>query len=174
MRMRAFSATVPCEVFPTSRPCPKSTQLAPKIDPKWYHLASKKRPKWYLSDPEVSNLPYNRFYDSELGSWRSLRPPNPPQFASKILLKSIMKALCLTNSKQAAFWNGSGASWTSILKCFLKYLRGKILHESICKDLGRVKASFKSIPLQLYFEFRASFWHWLAQQFQNNFEEEHF
>ena len=34
MRMRAFSATVPCKVFPTSRPCPKSTQLASKILPK--------------------------------------------------------------------------------------------------------------------------------------------
>ena len=106
---------------------PTRTQNLCKIDPKWYHLASKKRPKWYLSDPEASNLPYNRFYDSELGSWRSLRPPNPSQFAPKILLKSIMKALCLTNSKLTAFWNGSGTSWTPILKCFFKYLRAKMI-----------------------------------------------
>ena len=51
-----------------SRILPTRTQNPSKIDPKWYHLASKKRPKWYLSDPEASNLPYNRFYDSELGS----------------------------------------------------------------------------------------------------------
>ena len=42
------------------------------------------------------------------------------------------------------------------------------------KDLSRVKASFKSIPLQLYFEFRTTFWHWLAQQLQNKVEEERF
>ena len=113
-----------------SKILPTRTQNPSKIDPKWYHLASKKRPKWYLSDPEASNLPYSRFYDSELGSWRSLRPPNPSQFAPKILLKSIMKALCLTNSKLTAFWNGSGTSWTPILKCFFKYLRAKMISNS--------------------------------------------
>ena len=106
------------------------TQNSFKIDPKGYHLASKKRPKWYLSDPEASNLPDNHFYDSELGSWRSLRPPDPSQLAPKILPKSIIKALCLTNSKQAAFWNGFGASWTPILKCFFKYLRAKMISNS--------------------------------------------
>ena len=60
----------------------------------------------------------------------SLWPPNPSQIAPKILLKSIMKALCLTNSKLTAFWNGSGTSWTPILKCFLKYLRAKMISNS--------------------------------------------
>ena len=35
------------------------------------------------------------------------------------------------------------------------------------KDLSRVKAGFKSVPLHHYFEFPATFWHWLAQRFQN-------
>ena len=43
-----------------------------------------------------------------------------------------------------------------------------------CKDLSRVKAGFKSVPPQLYFEFRATFWHWLAQRIQNKVEEERF
>ena len=43
-----------------------------------------------------------------------------------------------------------------------------------CKDPRRVKAGFKSVPLQLYFEFPAPFWHWLAQRFQNEFGEERF
>ena len=41
------------------------------------------------------------------------------------------------------------------------------------KDLSRVKASFKSIPLQPYFEFCATFWHWVAQQFQTKIGDEH-
>ena len=41
-----------------------------------------------------------------------------------------MKALCLTNSKLTAFWNGSGTSWTPILKCFLKYLHAKMISTS--------------------------------------------
>jgi len=40
------------------------------------------------------------------------------------------------------------------------------------KDLGRVKAGFKSVPPQLHFQFRATFWHWLAQQIQNKVDEE--
>ena len=101
-----------------------------KIDSKWYHLASKKRPKWYLSDPEASNLPTIVFMTESLVRGGSLRPPNPSQFAPKILLKSVMKALCLTNSKLTAFWNGSGTSWTPILKCFFKYLRAKMISNS--------------------------------------------
>ena len=42
------------------------------------------------------------------------------------------------------------------------------------KDLSRVKAGFKSVPLQLYFEFRATFQHCQAQQFKNKFGEERF
>ena len=42
------------------------------------------------------------------------------------------------------------------------------------KDLSRVKASFESVPPQPYFEFPATFWHWLAQRFQNEFGEERF
>ena len=41
-----------------------------------------------------------------------------------------MKALCLTNSKLTAFWNGSGTSWTPILKCFFQYLRAKMISNS--------------------------------------------
>ena len=39
------------------------------------------------------------------------------------------------------------------------------------KDLNRVKAGIKRVPLQLYFEFCATFWHWLAQKFQNRLGE---
>ena len=46
--------------------------------------------------------------------------------------------------------------------------------EYILKDLCRVKAGFKIVPPQLYFEFRATFWHWLAQRIQNKVEEERF
>ena len=42
------------------------------------------------------------------------------------------------------------------------------------KDLGIVKAGFKSVPPQLYLEFRATFWHWLAHQIQNKVGEERF
>ena len=42
------------------------------------------------------------------------------------------------------------------------------------KDLSRVKASFKSVPPQTYFEFCATFQHWLAQQFQNKIGKECF
>ena len=38
---------------------------------------------------------------------------------------------------------------------------------TVHKDLCRIKAGFKSLPLQPYFEFRATFQHWLAQRFQN-------
>ena len=43
---------------------------------------------------------------------------------------------------------------------------------NISKDLSRVKAGFKSVPLRLYFEFPAASWHWLAQRFQNKIGEE--
>ena len=39
---------------------------------------------------------------------------------------------------------------------------------------SRVKARFRSILPQQYFEFRATLQHWLAQRFQNEFEEERF
>ena len=42
------------------------------------------------------------------------------------------------------------------------------------KDLSRVKASFKSVPLQLYFRFPATLWHWLTKRFQNKLGEERF
>ena len=42
------------------------------------------------------------------------------------------------------------------------------------KDLSRVNASFKSVPFQPFFEFSATFWRWLAQQFQNVIGEERF
>ena len=103
---------------PLSRIHPIGIQNRSKINPKWYYWACKERPKWHLGDPEASNFRCSRFYDSELGSCRSLRPPKPSQFASKILPKSIMKALCLTNAKQAAFLNCFGTSWTPILRCF--------------------------------------------------------
>ena len=111
----------------TSKSLPTRTQNPSQINPKWYHLASKNRSKWYFSDPGASNLRISRFYDSELGSWRSLRPPNPSQLAPKILLKTIMKAFCLTNSIQATFWNGSGTCWNPILNCLFKYLRAKTI-----------------------------------------------
>ena len=41
-----------------------------------------------------------------------------------------MKALCFTNFKQVALWNGSWTSWTPILKCFFKYLRAKMISNS--------------------------------------------
>ena len=40
------------------------------------------------------------------------------------------------------------------------------------KDLSRVKAGFKSVPLHHYFEFPATLQHWLAQRFQNKIEDE--
>ena len=43
-----------------------------------------------------------------------------------------------------------------------------------CKDLSRVKADFKRVPLQLYFEFPATFQHWLTQGFQNDIGEQRF
>ena len=48
--------------------------------------------------------------------------------------------------------------------------------EWVCtfKDLSRVKAGFKSVPLQPYFEFPATFRHRLAQQFQNKIGEKRF
>ena len=42
----------------------------------------------------------------------------------------------------------------------------------MCKDLSRIKAGFISFPPQLYFEYRATFWHWLALLIQNKVEEE--
>ena len=42
------------------------------------------------------------------------------------------------------------------------------------KELSRVKTGFENIPLQPYVEFRTTFWHWLAQQFQNKIGEERF
>ena len=44
--------------------------------------------------------------------------------------------------------------------------------KKLFKDLSRVKASFESVTPQLYFEFCATFWHWLAQRIQNKVEEE--
>ena len=51
--------------------------------------------------------------------------------------------------------------------------RTKFFKDAI-KDLSRVKADFKSVPPQPYFEFRANFRYWLAQRFQNKIEEELF
>ena len=42
------------------------------------------------------------------------------------------------------------------------------------KDLSRANAGFKSLPRQLYFEFCATFRHWLAQLIQNKVGEEWF
>ena len=42
------------------------------------------------------------------------------------------------------------------------------------KDPSTVKADFKSVPPQPYFEFCATFQYWLAQRFQNKVEEERF
>ena len=106
------------------------TQNSFKIDSKWYHLASKKRPKWCLSDLEASSLPTIVFITESLVRGGSLWPPNPSQIESKILLKSIMKALCLTNFKQVALWNCSQTSWRPILKRFFKYLRAKMISNS--------------------------------------------
>ena len=50
----------------------------------------------------------------------------------------------------------------------------EIIQQSKIKDLCRVKAGFKSFPPQLYFEFRVTFWHWLAQRIQNKVKEERF
>ena len=47
-----------------------------------------------------------------------------------------------------------------------------LLKTCFFKDLSRVKASFKSVPPQPYFEFPATFWCWLAQRFQNKVGEE--
>ena len=51
---------------------------------------------------------------------------------------------------------------------------GLIDNQAAFKDLSRVKAGFKSVPPQLYFEFGATFQHLLAEQIQNKVEEEHF
>ena len=40
-----------------------------------------------------------------------------------------------------------------------------------CKDLSRVKAGFKRVPVQPNLKFPATFWYWLAQRFQNKVEE---
>ena len=50
---------------------------------------------------------------------------------------------------------------------------GKLLF-NLHKDLIRVKAGFTSVPLLQYFVFQATFRHWLAQRFQNEFREERF
>ena len=47
---------------------------------------------------------------------------------------------------------------------YKKHVMSTLCHS---KDLNRVKAGFKSVPLQPFFEFPATFWHWIAQQFQN-------
>ena len=46
------------------------------------------------------------------------------------------------------------------------------MQNSTFKDPSRVKASFKSVPPQPYFEFPATLQCWLAQRFQNKVEEE--
>ena len=61
-----------------------------------------------------------------------------------------------------------------LLPALASFWQSRILSftTEIIKDLCRVKAGFKSVLRQLYFEFRATFRHWLAQRIQNKVEEE--
>ena len=119
----------------------------------------------------VRTFELSNSYKSNPGDWRKYAKFDKYKYTRNLVHegngKFNLMLLCWAPGNQSSIHDHANAH------CFVKVLDGS-LREVCYKDLSRVKAGFKSVPLQPYFEFPTTFWHWLAQRFQNKIGEECF